>query len=191
MLLAQGLQHRRICFHFHMLGVVKECQVPYLSYLHPGPSVPASYTLTYPLSHTSSNPTALHAPAPPSVTHCLYSFAGDDSVPRLLFSSYHAGHPILAKQRTKVFQMSAFKDDQSPEAQKHMIGDIRRAIEHGHTCFLMYTEPIHGSLYDLFNQFFTVQRDRDQNAKLYVQIGIGSYSKVSPGQKCSHQPGLL
>ena len=77
--------------------------------------------------------------------------------------------------------MSAFKDDQSPEAQKHMIGDIRRAIECGDTCFLMYTEPIHGSLYDLFNQFFTVQRDRDQNAKLYVQIGIGSYSKVGPG----------
>lgn len=76
--------------------------------------------------------------------------------------------------------MSAFKDDQSREAQKHMIGDIRRAIECGDTCFLMYTEPIHGSLYDLFNQFFTVQRDRDQNAKLYVQIGIGSYSKVSP-----------
>lgn len=75
--------------------------------------------------------------------------------------------------------MSAFKDDQSPEAQKHMIGDIRRAIERGDTCFLMYTEPIHGSLYDLFNQFFTVQRDRDQNAKLYVQIGIGSYSKAS------------
>ena len=75
--------------------------------------------------------------------------------------------------------MSAFKDDQSAEAQKHMIGDIRRAIECGDTCFLMYTEPIHGSLYDLFNQFFTVQRDRDQNAKLYVQIGIGSYSKAS------------
>ena len=74
--------------------------------------------------------------------------------------------------------MSAFKDDQSSEAQKHMIGDIRRAIECGDTCFLMYTEAIHGSLYDLFNQFFTVQRDRDQNAKLYVQIGIGSYSKV-------------
>lgn len=106
--------------------------------------------------------------------------AGDDSAYRLLFSSYHAGRPILDKQRTKVFQMSAFKDDQSPEAQKHMIGDIRRAIECGDTCFLMYTEPIHGSLYDLFNQFFTVQRDRDQNAKLYVQIGIGSYSKVSP-----------
>ena len=75
--------------------------------------------------------------------------------------------------------MSVFKDDQSAEAQKHMIGDIRRAIECGDTCFLMYTEPIHGSLYDLFNQFFTVQRDRDQNAKLYVQIGIGSYSKAS------------
>ena len=81
--------------------------------------------------------------------------------------------------------MSAFKDDQSAEAQKQMIGDIRRAIECGETCFLMYTEPIHGSLYDLFNQFFTVQRDRGQNAKLYVQIGIGSYSKVSSITVCA------
>ncbi len=104
--------------------------------------------------------------------------AGDDSAYRLLFSSYHAGSPILDKGRTKVFQMSAFKDDQSSEAQKQMIGEIRKAIECGDTCFLMYTEAIHGSLYDLFNQFFTVQRDKDQNAKLYVQIGIGSYSKV-------------
>ncbi len=104
--------------------------------------------------------------------------AGDDSAYRLLFSSYHAGSPILNKDRTKVFQMSAFKDDQSSEAQKQMIGEIRKAIECGDTCFLMYTEAIHGSLYDLFNQFFTVQRDKDQNAKLYVQIGIGSYSKV-------------
>jgi len=51
----------------------------------------------------------------------------------------------------KVFQMSAFEHDQSAEAQKGMIGDIRRAIEQGKTCFLMYTEPIHGSLYDLSN----------------------------------------
>ena len=104
--------------------------------------------------------------------------AGDDSAYRLLFSSYQGGQPILDRGRTEVFQMSAFEHDQSAEAQKCMIGDIRRAIEQGKTCFLMYTEPIHGSLYDLFNQFFTVQRDRDQNAKLYVQIGIGSYSKV-------------
>jgi len=105
--------------------------------------------------------------------------AGDDSAYRLLFSSYQGGQPILDRGRTEVFQMSAFEHDQSAEAQKCMIGDIRRAIEQGKTCFLMYTEPIHGSLYDLFNQFFTVQRDRDQNAKLYVQIGIGSYSKVT------------
>ncbi len=115
--------------------------------------------------------------------------AGDDSAYRLLFSSYHAGSPILDKDRTKVFQMSAFKDDQSSEAQKQMIGEIRKAIECGDTCFLMYTEAIHGSLYDLFNQFFTVQRDKDQNAKLYVQIGIGSYSKVRRHTACmsSHE----
>ena len=85
--------------------------------------------------------------------------------------------------------MSAFKDDQSSEAQKQMIGEIRKAIECGDTCFLMYTEAIHGSLYDLFNQFFTVQRDKDQNAKLYVQIGIGSYSKVRRHTACmsSHE----
>lgn len=110
--------------------------------------------------------------------------AGDDSAYRLLFSSYHAGSPILDKDRTKVFQMSAFKGDQSSEAQKQMIGEIRTAIECGDTCFLMYTEAIHGSLYDLFNQFFTVQRDKDQNAKLYVQIGIGSYSKVRRNTTC-------
>ena len=57
--------------------------------------------------------------------------AGDDSAYRLLFSSYHAGSPILDKDRTKVFQMSAFKDDQSSEAQKQMIGEIRKAIECG------------------------------------------------------------
>ncbi|KAL0055748.1 hypothetical protein WJX82_004037 [Trebouxia sp. C0006] len=107
----------------------------------------------------------------------VIDYTGDDSAYRLLFSSYHAGSPILDKDCTKVFQMSAFKDDQSSEAQKQMIGEIRKAIECGDTCFLMYTEAIHGSLYDLFNQFFTVQRDKDQNAKLYVQIGIGSYSK--------------
>lgn len=111
-------------------------------------------------------------------TVCTFQ-AGDDSAYRLLFSSYQGGQPILDRGRTEVFQMSAFEHDQSAEAQKCMIGDIRRAIEQGKTCFLMYTEPIHGSLYDLFNQFFTVQRDRDQNAKLYVKIGIGSYSKVT------------
>lgn len=108
----------------------------------------------------------------------MHIFPGDDSAYRLLFSSYQGGQPILNRGKTEVFQMSAFADDQSEEAQKSMIGGIRRAIEQGKTCFLMYTEAIHGSLYDLFNQFFTVQRDRDQNAKLYVQIGIGSYSKV-------------
>ncbi|DBB04141.1 TPA: hypothetical protein ACH3X1_013190 [Trebouxia sp. C0004] len=115
----------------------------------------------------------------------VIDYTGDDSAYRLLFSSYHASSPILDNNRTKVFQMSAFKDDQSSEAQKQMIGEIRKAIECGDTCFLMYTEAIHGSLYDLFNQFFTVQRDKDQNAKLVEKyaVSVDSFWELLRAQK--------
>ena len=100
--------------------------------------------------------------------------AGDDSAARMLFS-----HGVLGAD-TEIFQLSQFSDDLSMEACSRMISQLRLAIERGKKIFMMYTEPIHGSFYDLFNQFFTVRRDmQDQQevVTLYVNIAIGPYSR--------------
>ena len=100
--------------------------------------------------------------------------AGDDSASRMLFS-----HGVLDAD-TEVFQLSQFPDDLSMEGCSRMVSQLRLAIERGKKIFMMYTEPIHGSFYDLFNQFFTVRRDmQDQQevVSLYVNIAIGPYSR--------------
>lgn len=99
---------------------------------------------------------------------------GDDSASRMLFS-----HGVLDID-TEVFQLSQFPDDLTMEGCSRMISLLRLAIERGKKIFMMYTEPIHGSFYDLFNQFFTVRRDmQDQQevVSLYVNIAIGPYSR--------------
>ena len=99
---------------------------------------------------------------------------GDDSASRMLFS-----HGVLDAD-TEVFQLSQFPDDLTMEGCSRMISLLRLAIERGKKIFMMYTEPIHGSFYDLFNQFFTVRRDmQDQQevVSLYVNIAIGPYSR--------------
>ena len=100
--------------------------------------------------------------------------AGDDSASRMLFS-----HAILDAD-TEVYQLSQFPDDLSMEGCSKMISQLRLAIERGRKIFMMYTEPIHGSFYDLFNQFYTVRRDmcnQQEVVSLYVNIAIGPYSR--------------
>lgn len=88
-------------------------------------------------------------------------------------------HGVLGAD-TEIFQLSQFPDDFSMEGCSRMISQLRLAIERGKKIFMMYTEPIHGSFYDLFNQFFTVRRDTQDEQEvvtLYVNIAIGPYSR--------------
>jgi hypothetical protein len=59
------------------------------------------------------------------------------------------------RKQTKVYQLSAFVDDDNDVVRSMLISNIKQAMAAGSTVLLMHTAPIHGSLYDLLNQHFT------------------------------------
>ena len=57
-----------------------------------------------------------------------------------------------------------------------MIADICHAAGNGEQVFMLQTDSIHESFYDLFNQHFRIVRGKDK-PHFYATVAIGSHSK--------------
>ena len=57
-----------------------------------------------------------------------------------------------------------------------MIAEICHAASNGEQVFMLQTDSIHESFYDLFNQHFRIIRGKDK-PHFYATVAIGSHSK--------------
>lgn len=72
-----------------------------------------------------------------------------------------------------VFRMSDFPDDTKNELKNiEMLSDIKLCMETGKTIIMINTGRIHGSLYDVFNQNFSIMSTEDSR-KIFSKVAIG------------------
>ncbi|CAF0904066.1 unnamed protein product [Adineta ricciae] len=92
-----------------------------------------------------------------SATNLLYQTAILDSDP----------------SRTTVFRMSDFADDVHNELRNvEILSTIKLCMETGKTILMVNTSRIHGSLYDVFNQNFSIMATGDMR-KIFSKVAIG------------------
>ncbi|CAF1152820.1 unnamed protein product [Didymodactylos carnosus] len=92
----------------------------------------------------------------------------DESVVRLLFQT-----KILDPNRTTIFRLSDFPDDVDNELRNvEILSTIKLCIEIGKTILMVNTGCIHGSLYDVFNQNFSIMATSDTR-KIFSKVAIG------------------
>ena len=94
----------------------------------------------------------------------------DESAVRLLAQS---GVLDLDPNKTTVFRMSDFPDDIDNELRNvEILSTIKLCMETGKTILMVNTGRIHGSLYDVFNQNFSIMAT-DENRKIWSKVAIG------------------
>ena len=75
--------------------------------------------------------------------------------------------------RIKVFRMSDFADDINNELRNvEILSNIKLCMETGKTIVMVNTSRIHGSLYDVFNQNFSIMATGDVR-KIFSKVAIG------------------
>ncbi|CAF4215359.1 unnamed protein product, partial [Rotaria sp. Silwood2] len=95
----------------------------------------------------------------------------DESAIRLLFQT---GILDSDPSRTTVFRMSDFPDDIHNEIRNvEILSTIKLCMETGKTILMVNTGRIHGSLYDVFNQNFSIMAT-DETRKIFSKVAIGS-----------------
>jgi hypothetical protein len=94
----------------------------------------------------------------------------DESAVRLLDQG---GVLDLDPNKTSVFRMSDFPDDVNNELRNvEILSTIKLCMETGKTILMINTGRIHGSLYDVFNQNFSIMATGD-NRKIWSKVAIG------------------
>ena len=94
----------------------------------------------------------------------------DESAVRLLVQT---GIINLDPNRTTVFRMSDFPDDVNNELRNvEILSTIKLCMETGKTILMINTGRIHGSLYDVFNQNFSIMATGDMR-KIFSKVAIG------------------
>ncbi|CAF2108222.1 unnamed protein product [Rotaria magnacalcarata] len=75
--------------------------------------------------------------------------------------------------RTSIFRMSDFSDDINNELRNvEVLSTIKLCMETGRTILMVNTSRIHGSLYDVFNQNFSIMATGDMR-KIFSKVAIG------------------
>ncbi|CAF0924968.1 unnamed protein product [Rotaria sordida] len=75
--------------------------------------------------------------------------------------------------RTSIFRMSDFSDDINNELRNvEVLSTIKLCMEAGRTILMVNTSRIHGSLYDVFNQNFSIMATGDTR-KIFSKVSIG------------------
>ena len=95
----------------------------------------------------------------------------DESAINLLFQTHILDSDI---HQTMVFRMSDFSDDANNDL-KHVeiLSNIKLCMETGKTIVMVNTNRVHGSLYDVFNQNFSIMATGDTR-KIFSKVAIGS-----------------
>ncbi|CAF4616349.1 unnamed protein product, partial [Rotaria sp. Silwood2] len=94
----------------------------------------------------------------------------DESAVRLLFQF---GILDSDPNRTTVFRMPDFLDDIDNELRNvEILSNIKLCMETGKTILMINTGRIHGSLYDVFNQNFSIMATEDSR-KIFSKVTIG------------------
>jgi len=96
----------------------------------------------------------------------------DESAARLLVSLG------LLPPKTRVIQLSDFPADNTDLVRSECVADVKDSMAAGHTVFLMHTDQIHGSFYDLFNQRFKTNQNQHGQTQFFVNLAIGAFSKA-------------
>ncbi len=92
----------------------------------------------------------------------------DESAVRLLLQS-----GILDSDQTTIFRMPDFPDDIDNELRNvEILSTIKLCMETGKTVLMVNTGRIHGSLYDVFNQNFSIMAT-DETRKIFSKVAIG------------------
>jgi hypothetical protein len=75
--------------------------------------------------------------------------------------------------QTTIFRMSDFSDDVNNELRNvEILSTIKLCMETGKTILMVNTSRIHGSLYDVFNQNFSIMATGDTR-KIFSKVAIG------------------
>ncbi|CAM4822618.1 unnamed protein product [Rotaria magnacalcarata] len=94
----------------------------------------------------------------------------DESAVRLLFQ---LGILDSDPNRTTVFRMPDFPDDVDNELRNvEILSNIKLCMETGKTILMINTGRIHGSLYDVFNQNFSIMAT-EESRKIFSKVAIG------------------
>ncbi|CAF3848620.1 unnamed protein product [Rotaria sp. Silwood1] len=94
----------------------------------------------------------------------------DESAVRLLFQ---AGILNSDPSQTAIFRMSDFPDDIDNELRNvEILSNIKLCMETGKTILMINTGRIHDSLYDVFNQNFSIMSTEDSR-KIFSKVAIG------------------
>ncbi|CAF4719416.1 unnamed protein product, partial [Rotaria sp. Silwood1] len=94
----------------------------------------------------------------------------DESAVRLLSQNEIIN---IDPNRTTVFRMSDFPDDIHNELRNvEILSTIKLCMETGKTILMVNTGRIHGSLYDVFNQNFSIMATGDMR-KIFSKVAIG------------------
>jgi hypothetical protein len=94
----------------------------------------------------------------------------DESAVQLLFQS---GILNPDPNQTAVFRMSDFPDDIDNELRNvAILSTIKLCMETGKTILMVNTGRIHGALYDVFNQNFSIMAT-DDTRKIFSKVAIG------------------
>ncbi|CAF1604021.1 unnamed protein product, partial [Didymodactylos carnosus] len=94
----------------------------------------------------------------------------DESAIRLLFQT---GIIDSDPNKTTIFRMSDFPDDINNEIRNvEILSTIKLCMETGKTIIMINTGRIHGSLYDVFNQNFSIMATGDTR-KIFSKVAIG------------------
>ena len=95
----------------------------------------------------------------------------DESAVRLLFQF---GILNPDPSHTTVFRMSDFPNDIHNDLRDvEILSNIKLCMETGKTILMMNTGRIHGSLYDVFNQNFSIMAT-EESRKIFSKVAIGS-----------------
>ncbi|CAF1176839.1 unnamed protein product [Adineta ricciae] len=95
----------------------------------------------------------------------------DESAVHLLLQ---AGIFDTNSDRTTIFRMSDFTDDAENELRNvEILSTIKLSMEFGKTILMVNTGRIHGSLYDVFNQNFSIMATGDTR-KIFSKVSIGA-----------------
>ncbi|CAF2941754.1 unnamed protein product [Rotaria sp. Silwood2] len=91
-----------------------------------------------------------------------------ESVVRFLFQT-----KVLDPNRTTVFRLSDFPNDVNNELKNvEILSTIKLCMETGRTILMINTRRIHGALYDVFNQNFSIMATGDTR-KIFSKVAIG------------------
>ncbi|CAF4281258.1 unnamed protein product, partial [Rotaria sordida] len=94
----------------------------------------------------------------------------DESAVRLLFQ---LGILNSDPSQTTVFRMSDFPNDVDNELRNvEILSNIKLCMETGKTILMINTGRIHGSLYDVFNQNFSIMAT-EESRKIFSKVAIG------------------